>query len=47
MYDADINILTAVKIFGHKDKSISRDVYTALSKEKERTSVERIDHMFK
>jgi integrase len=47
MYDADIDILTAVKIFGHKDKSILLDVYTELSKAKERASVERIDCMFK
>jgi integrase len=47
MYDAGVDLLTAIKIVGHNDQATLLKIYTDLSKEKESTSLAWLDHMFK
>jgi integrase len=46
MYDAGVDVLTAIKIFGHKDKNLLLDIYTDLSNKKQNESTKRIDDIF-
>jgi integrase len=47
VYDARVDLLTAIKIVGHSGQAMLLKIYTDLSKEKESTSLAWLDHMFK
>jgi len=42
LHDADVDVLTAAKLLGHKDIKVTMGIYTKLSEQKERSDLERL-----